>query len=311
LIVLPSSPTYRSDATSEASTLTEEPVYLRWSSSSRRERLSRHSTYTTVIDQTFLPLLSLRLRYTGSAHLHPSPSSLRPQSIVDASLSQPCSYGGLPLEAALPLVPEVTLSENYKILNPVKKLRYPSKQTEELGYSENGGPIQLDVLLPRPFIDASDWDSFEDVIFKISTGQEGRAKEVDVTGSTLDDIPAVKRNDRKIVVGKRFDSPPQWITISEVLGSLIAGLLPPPLAPHLPSQQLVSSGLYQAYVNHMSALSLNEHVYLLFAPPILSNAQPEGARPAGRWWTDRAELERVIRMYGEFASSHMDPDESG
>jgi hypothetical protein len=77
-------------------------------------------------------------------------------------------------------------------------------------------------------------------------------------------------------------------------------LLPPPIAPHLPSQQLLSAQLYQTYVNHLTSLSLNENVHLLLVAPVLSNAQPANAKPVGTWWTDEGEIERVIRMYGEF-----------
>lgn len=79
-----------------------------------------------------------------------------------------------------------------------------------------------------------------------------------------------------------------------------ASFLPPPLSPTHPSSALLPSSHYNNYIAHLSTISLFENVSLLMLPPVLSGNVDEAKDGGeGKWWEDRGEVERVLRMYSE------------
>lgn len=73
---------------------------------------------------------------------------------------------------------------------------------------------------------------------------------------------------------------------------VISGLLVPPLTK--PSSALIRSESYNLHLARLAALSLHANVFLKALPPVVEVFE---LGPDGKWWTDRNELERVLRMY--------------
>ncbi|WVQ76734.1 hypothetical protein IAR50_006408 [Cryptococcus sp. DSM 104548] len=75
---------------------------------------------------------------------------------------------------------------------------------------------------------------------------------------------------------------------------VISGLLLPPLT--TPSSALIHSEAYNLHLARLASLSLYSNVYLKALPPVVDAAllKKDGGTA---WWTERNELERVMRMY--------------
>jgi len=76
--------------------------------------------------------------------------------------------------------------------------------------------------------------------------------------------------------------------------AVTAGLLPPPLTE--PSASLHRSDAYNLHVGRLTQLSLHANVYLKTLPPILDSSEVNDV-DGGKWWDERIEVERVVRMY--------------
>ncbi|XAO24733.1 hypothetical protein I312_103539 [Cryptococcus bacillisporus CA1280] len=77
---------------------------------------------------------------------------------------------------------------------------------------------------------------------------------------------------------------------------VISGLLVPPLTK--PSSALIHSESYNLHLARLASLSLHANVFLKVLPPV---AEVFGTGPDEKWWMDRKELERVLRMYASHA----------
>ncbi|ADV24297.1 hypothetical protein I305_04979 [Cryptococcus gattii E566] len=77
---------------------------------------------------------------------------------------------------------------------------------------------------------------------------------------------------------------------------VISGLLVPPLTK--PSSALIHSESFNLHLARLASLSLHANVFLKVLPPV---AEVFGTGPDDKWWTDRKELERVLRMYASHA----------
>ncbi|WRT65118.1 uncharacterized protein IL334_002060 [Kwoniella shivajii] len=74
---------------------------------------------------------------------------------------------------------------------------------------------------------------------------------------------------------------------------VISGILPPPLTKT--ATPLLSSDAYNLHLARIANLSLHANVYLKALPPVVDVIQAK--EKEGGWWSDRKELERVLRMY--------------
>ncbi|KAG7532179.1 hypothetical protein FFLO_03728 [Filobasidium floriforme] len=229
----------------------------------------------------------------GTAPIAPAPSSLHPGKIVDASYAPDrsrTSYGNTKVTDAVHAKDRQSSQDGQdqpRVLAGVPIISFDVKASGEdksntLDAGHNG-PVQINIDQLAPLVSGSDWDALEDLVSRLSQvgGSSGKA-----SGETGLESLMNKIGEQVATLGMNPEAVEQK-----------PGLLPPALVAHLPSQQLQSSQPYQSYVNHVSSLSLHENVHLLLTPPVLSNVQPENAKPAGTWWTDVEELDRVVRMY--------------
>ena len=275
------------------------------------------------------------LNPSGTASIAPSPSSLHPRRIVDASYvpgRSQTNYGSIKVEAVVHAAQHHDVGKGQDQPRALTRLPTVSLDVrashDELDIVDAGhsGPVQINIDQLAPLVSESDWDVLEELVHRLSrpgreekkgpseTGLEGLIAKIGEEVVNLGTHSEAVEQKRIILIGMSKGCSTRIVVWSIITSSLseqhstnaisvliVAGLLPPALVAHLPSQQLQSSQLYQSYVNHVSSLSLHENVHLLLAPPVLSNVQPENAKPAGTWWTDGGELDRVVRMYGELS----------
>ncbi|KAK4684553.1 hypothetical protein P7C73_g5623, partial [Tremellales sp. Uapishka_1] len=204
----------------------------------------------------------------GSAPLPPSPSTVHPSHIIDAHafLSDPSIdlFYGLAPDAPKPRISSVV-------------------------------QVKLDISAPSPKVPAG---ALTSVIHPTI---------LNLTLKTPPSITNLSRGAVDIVIPATTPmGEKEWELLEEAVVALdetwgpveqsakgrlvISGLLPPPLSQ--PSSQLIHSEVYGLHLARLASLSLHANVYLKALPPIVEAADPERS-----WWTDKRELERVLRMY--------------
>ncbi|WVQ83868.1 hypothetical protein IAT38_006012 [Cryptococcus sp. DSM 104549] len=211
----------------------------------------------------------------GSAPLPPSPTTIHPEYIIDShsfvTSLEPTPdpiYSGLaegyprpPVRNAVQVKMNVSAEPAQAVLGVKPFSIHPTILNLALSTPPSVTNIAkgaVDIIVPSTFpLSEKDWDLLDEAVDALD-GCWGKPGEDD------------KPKPGKIV---------------------ISGLLPPPLTQ--PSSKLINSDQYGFHLARLASLSLHSNVFLKALPPVVDvTAQKEG-----KWWTDRQEFERVLRMY--------------
>ncbi|OCF59200.1 hypothetical protein L486_03702 [Kwoniella mangroviensis CBS 10435] len=221
----------------------------------------------------------------SSAPLPPSPSTIHPEFIIDShsfiKKIEPTPdpiYDGLdlsfprpPVRSAVQVKMDVSAEPAQAVLGVKPFSIHPTILNLTLVTPPSITNIAkgaVDIIVPSTFpLSEKEWDLLEEAVNAL----DGCWGKPEGGGSTP-------------VTGENGKEPGKVV---------ISGILPPPLTKT--STPLLNSDAYNLHLARLANLSLHANVYLKALPPVVDIVQ--GKESEGKWWDDRKELERVLRMY--------------
>ncbi|WVR04290.1 hypothetical protein IAU60_001290 [Kwoniella sp. DSM 27419] len=212
----------------------------------------------------------------GSAPLPPSPSTIHPTYVIDAhSFAKAAGPSPDPIFAGLePSFPRPPVRSAVQVKMDVSA----SPPQEVLGVKPFSiHPTVLNLTLAAPPSITNIAKGAVDIIVPCTTPLSD--KEWDVLEEAVNALDGCWAKPDTADRGDRAGR------------VVISGILPPPLT--RPSGSLARTDEYELHLARLASLSLHANVYLKALPPVVDVS----ADPQGRWWDDREELERVLRMY--------------
>ncbi|WWC67578.1 uncharacterized protein I206_101488 [Kwoniella pini CBS 10737] len=221
----------------------------------------------------------------NSAPLPPSPSTIHPDYIIDShsfiKKIEPTPdpiYDGLdpsfprpPVKSAVQVKMDVSAEPAQAVLGVKPFSIHPTVLNLTLVTPPSITNIAkgaVDIIVPSTFpLSEKEWDLLDEAVDAL----DGCWGNHEVAGN-------------KPVTGENGKEPGKVV---------ISGILPPPLTQT--STPLFRSDSYNLHLARLANLSLHANVYLKALPPVVDTIQ--GKEVDGKWWEDRQELERVLRMY--------------